>query len=511
MKNLFLIFFTFLGSYLLVAQSKSVPEKKIQKGFIKLDFLSIDMPDTNFINEDNMGFSGIHYNLFLNENFYTGVGIYGSVTGQRGGFFTLGINAGYQKYFSNRFYVDTGFHFGGGGGAGAPDGGGAFILPHVNLGYNFNKFSINTGWSYVDFFDNGLIQGNQFNIALEIPLNFNYANYKDAEKKIATTSLNTTPWNQETKKNAIMLHFNNLKVNKALNNTSEIIEGKTIRLAGFEFTSYLSNNWFAFLKVDGAYSGIRAGYMDVLLGGGYQYSFNNNNTSILAKLGVGAGGGGGVDSDGGFMVYPDISIEQRLFDKVYISLNKGYLLTPSTKFSSSTYGIGLKYYVERNGTFSKANVFTNGTFKGIEVVLKQDWYFNAKRMENPTEDMHQISLQVNLGLNKNIYLAGQTSFANFGNAGAYGEGLIGLGLKSSNTPLCNTTIFAQILAGAAGGGNISTGEGLIIKPSVGADYQLTNTLSLRSAVGYVKAKGGALSNTFINFGVKYNFSLLNMK
>ena len=52
---------------------------------------------------------------------------------------------------------------------------------------------------------------------------------------------------------------------------------------------------------------------------------------------------------------------------------------------------------------------------------------------------------------------------------------------------------------------------LIIKPSLGIDYQITNTLSLRSSTGYVKAKGGKLSSTFLNFGIKYNISLLKLK
>ncbi|WP_232734737.1 hypothetical protein [Polaribacter sp. ALD11] len=485
---------------------------KTQKGFIKIDFLSIEMPETNILNESNMGFSGIHYNLFLNESFYTGIGIYGSTSGQRGGFFTLGINAGFKKYLNKKLYIDTGFHFGGGGGAGAPDGGGAFILPHVNLGYSFEHFSLNTGWSYVNFFDDGLIKGNQLNVALEIPIDFNYSIYKNSESTFSSEVLNTSSWNQKTKKTSFMLHLNNLKVKSDADaTTGEVLKGKTIRLAGFEFSNYLSKNWFAFLKVDGAYSGIRAGYMDVLLGAGYNFSFNKNRTNILTKFGIGAGGGGGVDSEGGFMLYPDISIEQQLFSDVYISLNKGYLLTPSRYFSTSTFGVGLKYYVERNGSFSNEKTFNKGKFKGIEVVLKQDWYFNAKRMTNPTEDMHQISLQVNLDLNKNLFLAGQTSFANFGNAGAYAEGLVGFGVKTNNLLNGKTTFFTQFLAGAAGGGNISTGEGLIIKPSIGTDYQLNSTLSLRGAFGYVKAKGGNLSNPFINFGLKYNFSFLNMK
>jgi hypothetical protein len=506
LKNLLLLILVLLCNPFLAAQAQGIPEVKTQKGFIKIAFLSIDMPETSIINEPNMGFSGIHYNLLLNESLYAGVGIYGAVSGKRGGFFTLGINAGYKKYLNNKLYIDTGFHFGGGGGAGAPDGGGAFILPHFNLGYNFNHFSVHAGWSYVDFFDAGLIKGNQLNVALDIPLDFKYSNYKNAEISFSSEILNNSSWKQETRKNSFLVHFNNLKVK-----SEGPLKGKTIRLAGFEYGHYLTSNWFAFLKVDGAYGGIRGGYMDVFLGGGYHLSLHKNKTNIIAKFGIGAGGGGGVDSDGGFLLHPDISIEQRLFSNVYIAINKGYLFTPNRLLSTSNYGIGVKYYVEKNGSFSYEKTFKNGVFRGIEVVLKQDWYFKAIRITNTIEDMHQISLQINFDVNKNLFLAGQTSFASFGNAGAYGEGLIGFGAKTNNTLHTKTNFFAQVLAGAAGGGNISTGEGLIIKPSFGVDYKITNTLSIRSALGYVKAKGGNLSNTFVNLGLKYNFSFLSME
>lgn len=511
MKKFFLLIISILTSQVLVSQNEILPNKKTQKGFAKIDVLSIDMPEFNIANEPNMGFAGIHYNLFLNKSFYTGLGIYGAVSGKRGGFFTLGVNAGYKKFLTEKLYLDTGFHFGGGGGAGAPDGGGAFILPHFNLGYHFKYFSLNTGWSYVNFFDDGLIKGNQLNVALEIPLDYNYASYTESEKVYKLRELHKTDWKQNTQTTSLMVHLNNLNVTKGLPNQAEIIEGKTIRLAGFEFANYFNKNWFAFIKVDGAYSGIRAGYMDVFLGGGYHFSFNKNRTNILTKFSVGAAGGGGVNSDGGFMISPDISLEQKIFKNTFVAINKGYLLTPSQLFSTSSYGIGLKYYVDRNGTIAEGKTFKSGKFKGLDFIVKQDWYFNAKRMENPTEDMHQISLQINLDLNKHLYVAGQTSFANFGNAGAYAEGLVGLGIKSKKFISINTRFFGQFLAGAAGGGNISTGEGLIIKPSIGADYQINNNLNLRSSIGYVKAKGGNLSNTFINLGINYNFSFLNMK
>tara|TARA_B100000767_G_scaffold189135_1_gene176477 strand:+ start:3325 stop:4866 length:1542 start_codon:yes stop_codon:yes gene_type:complete len=510
MKKYIVLFLALVLSQFLFSQSENVPAKKTQKAFAKIDFLSIQMPETNILNEPNMGFAGIHYNFHINKNFYTGAGIYGSVTGKRGGFFTLGMNLGYKKNLSTKFYLDTGFHFGGGGGAGAPDGGGAFILPHFNLGYDFKSFSINSGWSYVNFFDGGLIKGHQINLGLEIPIDFNYTNTNELEEVFSLEKLNSSNWKQKTKKSSLMFHLNNLKVLDAPPTEDQVIKGKTIRLAGFEFARYFSENWFSFLKVDGAYSGIRAGYMDVFLGLGYHFSFNKNRTNIIGKFGLGAGGGGGVDSDGGFLLSPDISIEQQIFKDIYISINKGFLFTPSQIFKTSNFGIGLKYYVDINGTSSNSKTFNKGTFKDIDLIIKQDWYFNAKRMTEPTEDMHQISLQINYNLNKNIFLAGQTSFANFGNAGAYAEGIVGLGIKTD--PLLNKTItiFTQVLGGAAGGGNISTGEGLIIKPSMGFDYKLNKTLNFRSSIGYVKSKGGELSSTYINFGIKYNLSFLKM-
>ena len=132
--------------------------------------------------------------------------------------------------------------------------------------------------------------------------------------------------------------------------------------------------------------------MDVLLGGGYHLSMNRNKTNILAKFGIGAGGGGGVDTNGGFLLYPDISIEQQIFKDIYLSVNKGYLLTPNKHFYTSSFGVGIKYYLERNGIISNNNYFTRGKFKGFDVIVKQDMYFNAERMTEATENMHQISV-----------------------------------------------------------------------------------------------------------------------
>jgi hypothetical protein len=508
MKNLLLVVLFLFATINSMAQEENSPIKKTQKGYFQMDYLSINMPEFGIVNEPNMGFTGIHYNLQFND-FYTGVGLYGAVSGIRGGFFTLGVNAGLKKMISDRLFIDTGFHFGGGGGAGAPDGGGAFILPHANLGYEFDNFSLSAGYSYINFFDDGLIKNHQLNFGLQIPIDFEYANHSSSGKEYVNSELDNSSWNQETSPISVLMHLNNYYVlSETLGTTGEVLEGKTIQLAGFELAKYTDNNFLYFLKVDGAYRGIRAGYMNVFLGAGYQFSFNKNSTNLVGKFAIGAGGGGGVDTNGGFLISPEVSLEQKLFNSVFLTINGGYLTTPDAKFETATFGVGLKYNANLNGIFSNENQFSNSKFQGVEAIVVEDAYFDAARDFNYTENLYQISLQLNLNVTKNLFFAGQTSFANFGDAGAYAEGLVGIGLNTNPFFDSNLKVFAQILGGAAGGGGVSTGQGLIVKPALGLDYKLTNEFALRTSVGYVKTINGDLGSPFLNFGVKYNLSFL---
>ena len=521
MKKILAFLLILIQSQIVFSQEHiTIPEKFSQTGFVNLDYVSIQMPLNEFGNpEKNMGLTGVHYNLLLNKSIYTGLGFYGSVNGERGGLFTLGLNLGIKKDITDKLFIDSGFHFGGGGGAGAPDGGGAFILPHVNLGYQFKNFSTTLGYSAINFFDKGNITSSQFRLGIQIPLSYEYTNFKNREKYFSTKKLKKTQWDSVAEKISFLIHLDNLSPygdSQFTDFTS--LNGKTIRLAGFEIASYFTDNWFAYFRADGAYHGIRGGYMDLFIGGGYKFSFNKNRTNILTKFAIGAGGGGGADTGGGVLIYPDISLEQQLLKDIFITINKGYLLNPNQHFTSSTLGFGLKYYVHQQGIKQKNNTYySSAKFKGLEISFGQEMYLDAEKdkLPNgdliPTENLYQLALQLNLFVTKNIYLAGHTSFANFGNAGAYAEGLVGVGYQTN--PILNNKvqIYAQILAGAAGGGWISTGQGLIFKPSIGFNYLLNDKLSLKTSVGRVKARGGNLNSTSFNVGLNYRISFLTSK
>jgi len=506
-RNTLLIFV--LSCFLAVQAQENIqmiPQKHTQKAFMTFDYLSVNMPD----GEVNMGLSGIHYNLKINNWFYTGVGLYGSVNGFRGGLFTLGVDAGINTTISQNLFLDTGVHLGGGGGSGAPDGGGAFILPHFNLGYQFNRFSLEAGYSYINFFDRGAINSSQLNVVLRIPMTLDYSLFKNLEKSLSQEALNESDWPQKSKKHGFLMRLDNFNLKGRTTDDKGIpITDKTIRLAGFEFDSYFTKNSFTYVRADGAYRGIPAGFMDIVLGMGTGLTFNKNRTSLVGKFGIGAAGGGGVNIQGGFIVNPELALEQKLFNSVQLFVNTGYFLTPNGTFKAATYGLGLKYITHQGGKLNADNKpFKNIKFKGIETYVGEEFFFKAQRNDGTTQDLYKILLQANYYLNKTVYVAGQTSFANFGNAGAYAEGVFGMGLSSRSLLNTKVRLFAQILVGGAGGGHISTGQGLIIKPGAGLNYSISDKLAFRTALGRVKAIGNGLNSTYVNAGLSYRLTFL---
>ena len=53
--------------------------------------------------------------------------------------------------------------------------------------------------------------------------------------------------------------------------------------------------------------------------------------------------------------FRSISLKIELFNDFYFSLNAGLVMSPDSHFYTTSYGFGLKYYVERNGVISNKN------------------------------------------------------------------------------------------------------------------------------------------------------------
>ncbi len=114
---------------------------------LRLTYDTVDMPTP----DDDMGLVGFHYLVDFRPGWYAGIGGFGSVSGDRGGFLTGGLTGGYQKKLMEDLRLDVGLFIGGGGGGGAPQGDGLMLRPYAGLVFDLDPVRLGVGYSGVDF------------------------------------------------------------------------------------------------------------------------------------------------------------------------------------------------------------------------------------------------------------------------------------------------------------------------------------------------------------------------
>ena len=114
-------------------------------------------------------------------------------------------------------------------------------------------------------------------------------------------------------------------------------------------------------------------------------------------------------------------------------------------------------------------------------------------------------------LNAHLYLTGEAGFAYDGKSGGYANGLVGIGAKS-NTFLDNKLYaFLDLMAGAGGGAGVDTGEGIVVRPTVGLNYNINKNIALMASGGQFISPFGNVDATNINIGLSFNFGTLSAK
>ena len=85
-------------------------------------------------------------------------------------------------------------------------------------------------------------------------------------------------------------------------------------------------------------------------------------------------------------------------------------------------------------------------------------------------------------------------------------GLVGAGV---HLPIFESPVYAEaeLLAGAAGGGGIAVGGGLVWQASAGLGYQFSDVYSAQLSYGHIRAPKGNFRANTLTFAVGYKFSL----
>ncbi len=479
----------------------------IQKGHYQLSYDNLKLPSN-----EKLGLFGTSY-LYDFNNAYLGLGIYSAVSGKRGGFFTGGFEAGYKIGLIDHLSLDTGLFVGGGGGGAAPQGSGLMLRPHIGLLYKVFDYKIGIGLSKVKF-PNGDINSNQLYVQFSIP--FQAIHKKNTNSPMIIDDLENFMRKTKVKMGWSDTYFT-LTMQKyiipsGVKNTAKIPAKSNMSLIGFEYGKNFNKNIFGFIDTAGAASGDAGGYAEILGGIGYKKSFTSHFGGY-AKISAGAAGGGKVATGGGLIHKESIGLYIALNKKVALNLGVGHIAAANGDFKATTLNFGFNYGLKSLTTGENLQPLIDyQSFGDYEVDIKfsNQIYLSSNSIRKNKADNSSLKLigfKVDRFLDKNYFISGQALGAYSGNSGGYAVGLVGFGKR---VPLReHIKLIAQMSLGAAGGGNVDSGSGLIYQPMIGLEYEINNSFALSTSFGKVKAIGGNLDTTVLDFGFSYKFKSID--
>jgi hypothetical protein len=429
------------------------------------------------------------------ENLSVGIGSWMAVKGERGGFITLGVDGVFRYPLTQQLDVVSGIYVGAGGGRGGYtlSGGGLMLRTYAALTYNVRQFgTLGVGVSSVDFPDGGTIHSTQPFLSYSLPFTSSLENGWDRYEQ-------ASPKSSIPKAHSLALVTRHLQVSPAVATDTGGAQGD-FTLLGVEWRTQLNRAWYAKLETEGAAGGSSAGYMQILAGGGYRIPLMGN-LFANADLSLGAGGGGGVDSGGGLLFDAAVGVEYFLTRHLFANLSAGYLSASTGSFEANTLAFKLGY---KTGVESDERVSLKPAYLRVRAVNQS--YSQASdqwRSHHASQSVNNLGLQIDYLYSDEWYATGQGLAAYQGSAGAYMTGLVGTGIRKAITR--NFYLNAEALAGAAGGGGLAMGSGLVWQGNAGVGYEINPSLSALVTAGRMEAFNGNFKANVLGLSVAWQF------
>lgn len=448
-----------------------------------------------------------------------GIESYGAMRGDRGGFITLGGSGIAHWPLGTNADLEAGLHIGAGGGRGGLPlaGGGLLVRSHLGIDYRLSRRqSIGFGLSQVDF-PNGTIKSRQpylvFAHSFDTLLPAGHLDLPESPVDVATPR--PAGASQRQRVTAVLQRY---RIPAGVRTDGGAAQFPTIDLLGIEWNRQLDPSWFVAVESAGAVGGQSQGYMQILGGLGYRLPLSARTAASLSA-GLGPAGGGGVDTGGGTLLNARLGIAAALGRHAQVELRLGEVRAPSASFRARSAALVFGY------EFELPAVGTGGELDGadqarVPVAGLHDFSPQALRLRAATqryrpgpadwrthhadEPVDNLGFQVDYFLSPRLYLTGQGLAAYAGNAGAYMTGLFGLGGK---IPLGGGYfLHGEGLLGAAGGGGMAVGSGLVAQAMAGFGIQFSEAWSLIASAGRIRSLDGPLRSNVLGIGLGYQFT-----
>ena len=446
-----------------------------------------------FPGDERVGLVGTSYLIDVASipGLSAGPAVYGAITGRRGGFFTLGGELAWRRQLAGPLGVEIGLYAGGGGGAGAPQGGGLMLRPHADLLWDFGPYALGLSLSRVRF-PNGQIDSTQVGFVFNAINDFRYV--PAARLSSAVRSGGRAGFG-----------FDRVQIVSGIYRTQSgltLADGRPLRrdigYLGVRAEQAFSEYTYWGLEANGAAQRSVAGYAEYLGTLGAETEVVRNRVNVGARVALGMAGGGGIQTAGGVLAKAAVYSVVRISPEFGLSLEAGAANAPRGRFRAAYASAALVWALDGPDSAGMPTRPTRTDFSaGVE-------RFDAVRRDGSTRALQADVLKINRFLSPEFYLAGQVHSAIGGGAGGYSSALIGAGWTRALG--AGIHVGAELLGGASGGGGVDS-RGGIVQPMAYLGYQLSPSVALRVGAGQVKALHGPLSSPVVDLSLSITYGV----
>lgn len=465
--------------------------------------LTLSYDDMRLPGNEAMGLLGATYYWKLPGQLEVGVAGYGAITGERGGFFTGGVELAKRIALSTRTDLGAGLYLGGGGGGGAPQGGGLMLRPHLDLRYQLAPaHRIGLSLSQVSF-PNGSIISNQLAFLYDQQFDVYLAqppNWRDS-RPVSRLGLSGRD---------IGLDVQNVQMADGTHKTNGQPYQGAIRLVGAKLHHGMGKHGYLSLATHGAFAGGVDGYAQVMAGAGLRHPLGHQ-LAMTSELSAGMGGGGAVDAGGGLLLAGQLGMQYTLSPILAAYANAGYMMAPAGDLAGMSYGMGLAYRYDA--------IISDTSQRPLDTsnIASHHWRVRAglgsylptsdTRRKNGQQDERAIglvSVVIDLMQGEHLYFTGQAYSAVSADAGGYSKGLVGAGLQTRAR--AGTVFGLELAAGAAGGGGLAVGHGIVAQPMLFIEHAMKGGPAIRLSGGVLIAPTGTFNPATIGLQLVYPFA-----
>ena len=448
---------------------------------------------------EGMGLVGTSYSVDVGGGLSFGPAIFGAISGERGGLFTLGAELAWRQRLGNGpLKAEAGLYVGGGGGGSAPVNDGLMLRPHLDILYDFGPYNVGLSWSRVRF-PGSPIDSSQLGLVLSTNTEFSFV--PRDRLHLPLTAIGRPGAGFDRVQGVAGVY-------QPRGDSRRVGGGAlpdSIGYAGIRAERAFNGIAYWGLEANAAAQGGVTGYAEYLATVGVEQGIGDQTFTLGSRLALGMGGGGGVDTGGGLLAKGSVYGAMRLSRDLAATLEAGVTQAPGGNLKALHASASLMWIFDDAG-----NVFSPSRTTRSEFSTSVE-HFDAARANGTTEALSAVVLKASRFLDENLYITGQAHSSLDGRAGGYSAGLFGfgwqtaLGGRKGGGP--GWHVGLEALVGAGGGGGVDVRGGALVQPNAYVGFDLGPSTALRISAGKLRAQRGELNSTVVDVGLVISFGL----